>query len=694
MKPKFEPTEAGVEIIDPIERHRYQLTTNGPVSLESASTNQIGFPIDAAVAVTTGSITLPTTDHVLIRDSDKTMVAKVPPSEQADLSHGEYTLDISGPMKVYAKVDSPVYIYSDSEKTYISLADSTQVILSARSFHERPAGTITTTTDPVDVMAAISAFGSALKTTTPERTYPTLRGHPPRLEIGDELYIPDKFDQKETGIRIEIPATLRNTFVVAPLAYYLGADVVPGTSPELITESNYRYSFDCEDGFDTAVKRILRQVFFLDCVVRTEGTTPFPLHERKMVESVLEFEPEVAYDQPLVQRVETFLEIPYSTLQPYLPDWQLETRFEPTAEYIEFLPFVTNDLAVVKVQDEPDDPSVPDPTAKKAINEFTRDSSDFVRSASSHNIRGNKTISTSNNPPQLPSIQQSWTGIDGTEITSTAPLVAYESSIGRTPKDGPIEIEVICNDPDMRAELESVNGTYGTRKELPFETTIHYELTTSALAEVLARDSDFLHYIGHIDTEGFQCSDGKLNAATVDTVGTKAFLLNACQSHEQGLHLIKAGSIGGIVTLGNVINSGAVSIGSLIAQLLNLGFPLYGALDIARQESVVGQQYRMVGDARTTIAQSETRIPNACLVNKRKSGISVDIVPYISADMRRGGVFSPYLDPVELYNVVPNSITDISVTNTQLEKFYKEGKFPVLLNGKVRWSNELLSTNV
>ncbi|WP_226040101.1 hypothetical protein [Natrinema sp. DC36] len=622
------------------------------------------------------------------------MVAKVPPSEQADLPHGEYTLDLSGPIKVYAKVESSAYIYSDSKQTYINLGDSTQVILGARSFHERPAGTITTTTDPADVMAAVSAFGSALKTTTPERTYPTLRGHPPRLKLGDELHIPNKFNRKETGIRIEIPATLQNTFVVAPLAYYLRADVVPGTNPELITESGYRYSLDCENGLDTAVKRVLRQVFFLGCVVRTEGTTPLPLHEREIVEPVLDFDPKIAYHQSLAERVKTFLKVPYSTLQPYLPNWQLETKFEPTAKYIKFLPFVTNDLAVVKIQEESNDPSLADPVAEKAINEFTRDSSDFVRSASSHNIRGNKTISTPSNPPHLPTIQQSWTGIENAEITSTAPLVAYENSIGRTPKDGPIEIKVVCNDPDMREELKSVNGTYGTRKELPFETTIHYELTTSALTEVLAKESDFFHYIGHIDAEGFQCSDGKLNAATVDTVGAKAFLLNACQSQEQGLHLVKAGSIGGIVTLGNVVNSGAVSIGSLIARLLNLGFPLYGALDITRQENIVGQQYRMVGDARTTIAQSETRIPNVCLVNDGKEEIRADVVPYISAEIRRGGVFFPYLEPVDLYSVIPHRIEDIIVTNSQLEDFYNEGEFPVLLNGGVQWSDELLSDNV
>ncbi|WP_255291413.1 hypothetical protein [Natrinema sp. CBA1119] len=597
-------------------------------------------------------------------------------------------------MKVYADIDSSVFIYSDNDQTYIDLDESTQVILGARSFHERPAGTITTTNDPEDVMAAVSAFGSALKTTTPERTYPTLRGHPPRLEIGDELQIPDEFAQTGTGIRIKIPPTLQNTFIVAPLAYYLDADVVSGTNSRLVTKSGYKHSLDSGRNLETTVARILKQIFFLDCVARTEGTTPLPLYEREAVESVLTFDPEVAYDQPLVKRLETYLEMPFASLQPHLPSWRLETQFKPTAEYIKFLPFVTNDLAIIKIQEEDASLSSFNSTAKKSIKEFTRSSEEFHRSASSRSSRGNKTISESKSPPTETTIRQLWAGIDGSEITSTAPLMAYENNIGRAPKDGPIEIEVICNDPDMEEELKGVNGTYGAREELPFETTIHYELTTSDLTDVLTRDSDFLHYIGHIDEDGFQCSDGKLNAATVNTVGAKAFLLNACQSHEQGIHLVKAGSIGGIVTLSNVPNSGAVSVGNLIAQLLNLGFPLYGALDIARQESIVGQQYRMVGDARTTIAQSEIGIPNICLVNEIEDGTVVNILPYISAEIRRGGVYSPRIEPVNRYKVVPHEIPDVSVTDPELKKFYEEGQFPVFCNEEIWWSDELLDDSL
>jgi len=474
MKPKFEPTEEGIEIIDPIERHRYQLTTNEPVSLESASVDQIGFPVGSVVQFTADSIKLPSTESVLVRDSNGMMIANVSPGEQDTFQSDEYTIDLSGPLKVYACVDSQVQIFSDGEQTYVNLDDKTNVILGARSFHERPAGTITTTSDPTDVMAAVSTFGSALKTTAPERSYSTLRGHPPRLKIGDKLHIPEKFSQRDHCIQIEVPATLRHTFIVASLAYYLGADVVPGSSPQIVTEQGYTYALNDLDSLESSVKRILKQVFFLDCVVRTEGKTPLPSHERQVVEPILNFDIKELHDETLSERIKTYLEIPYEKLELYLPDWRFNTKLEPTIDYIGFLPFIANDLAIVSISGDNTEPTPPEPIVEQAIEDFTRN--DFVRSIQSPSTRGKKSETSSLDSPQLSTIQQSWTDINNSEIVSTTPLTAYQNNIGRTPKDGPIEIEVVCNDPDMREELESVNGTYGTREELPFDISVHYDL--------------------------------------------------------------------------------------------------------------------------------------------------------------------------------------------------------------------------
>ena len=103
------------------------------------------------------------------------------------------------------------------------------------------------------VMQAVAAFSSALKTTSAERSYPTLRGHPPTVELGDRLHIPDELSSPETGITIELPATYAAIYAAAPLAYYLGADLVPGEEPLLRTDTGSEYALDAAGDFDVSV---------------------------------------------------------------------------------------------------------------------------------------------------------------------------------------------------------------------------------------------------------------------------------------------------------------------------------------------------------------------------------------------------------------------------------------------------------
>ncbi|UTF54710.1 hypothetical protein [Natronosalvus rutilus] len=609
------------------------------------------------------------------------------PTTQTFLDEGTYTLELSTPFKMYINVDSSIHVYFDSDRTHISLNDSTEVHVGVRSYHTRPAGTITTTSDPADVMAAVSMFGSALKTQSPERSYPTLRGHPPALQLGDELRVPEQFEQPDTGVLIEVPPKLRNIFIVTPLAYYLGASITSGSAPRLRTKSGFSYSLDRNPGFEATVERVLKQVFFLDCIVRTEGTTPVPLHERKAVEPTLEFDLADIYDEPLAEQLEAYLGVPFSILEPHIPEWRLEAHLDPTADSVEFLPFISDSLAAIRVKDnEQNDVNQPQEQIE-AIKSFTR--GDFVRSADTS--RGREHTSSSKHVDQqaLATIEQVWRHDRSAQITSTTPLSAFQHNIGREPRDDPIEIEVICNDSEMRKELEEVNGIYGDREELPFQVTEYYDLTSGELEEVLSRDSDFLHYIGHIDEGGFQCADGKLPGTAVEHVGAKAFLLNACQSHDQGLHLVEAGSIGGIVTLGDVINSGAINVGSAIARLLNRGYPLHAALELARKKSLVGQQYRLVGDGTTTIAQSETGYVNVCHLEKNGCRYDISLETYVASVSRKGSIFSPYLEQVKDYFLMPGMIGPFTITIEEMSQYLQLEEMPVITNNKLCWSNDL-----
>ncbi|WP_312911602.1 hypothetical protein [Natronosalvus caseinilyticus] len=678
MKPTFEAVDGGLEIIDQIERHRYRLTTHESVSPEPVSDDCLQYPVDSAVEIEVESVTLPTNDLVYVRDETGAMVHEVRPGEQQLLPEGAYTLDLSTPFKIYLHFKSSMHIYADSQQTHITLDDATRVIVGTRSSHTRPAGTITTTEEPADLMEAVTAFGSALKTTTPERSYPTLRGHPPALELGETLSIPNGFDRPETGIQIEVPPSLENVYVVAPLAYYLGAEVISGEASRVTTDAGLSYSLTSDGGFEETVERLLKQIFFLDCIVRTEGMTPVPLHERQAIEPSLPFDLEQVYEQPLPKQLEKYLSTPFSTIEPVIPEWRLEVHLKPTSESITFLPYIANDLAIVQIQ-QTNRASPEAPVQREAIQEFTRGVS-TSRGAEKPDIHAQV--------HDIPTIEQHWKTDDSTTLISTTPLSAFTHSIGREPREDPIEIKVVCNDSEMKDELETVNGIYGNRDELPFNVAEYYSLTRDELRDVLAKESDFVHYIGHIDREGFQCSDGKLSGTTLEKVGAKAFLLNACQSRNQGLHLVEAGSSGGIVTLGDVINSGAIRMGSMIARVLNRGYPLYAALDVARRKTLVGQQYRMVGNGLISIAQSETGPPNVCIIEKKGSRADIILDTYETSELRKGTIFVPYVESNDSYFLTSGKAGPFSLTESELSQFLDLEDVPILYEGEIQWSKD------
>ncbi|MDQ2050963.1 hypothetical protein RBH26_10780 [Natronolimnohabitans sp. A-GB9] len=606
------------------------------------------------------------------------MVAEVRPSKQVSLPENEYTLDISGPLKVYAYIESSVYIYSDSERTYITLDESTRITFGARSYHRRPATTITSTAEPTDVMKAISAFGSALKSTTPERSYPTHRGHPAAIEMGDRLIIPEAINQPKTGIQIEIPPELGQIFVITPLAYYLGAKVVPGKEPQLTTEDGFTYNLEREDTLEETVEQTLKQVFFLDCIVRTEGHTPLPLHERQIVEPMLEFDICSIYNKKLFEQLEIYLSVDFERVEPYFPEWRLKTYLPPTPDAIEFLPYVTDDLAIIKVQKQ---------RKKSASVTQTEAIEDFLRTG---NTRTSRTRKLPTDQTGISTIQQSWSSASSSNITSKTSLSAFQHSVGRSPREDPIEIEVVCNDTEMREELETVNGVYGVREELPFDVSLRYDLEISELEKTLTKNIDFFHFIGHIDEDGFQCTDGKLDVASMEKVGAKAFFLNACQSYDQGLHLVESGSIGGIVTLNDIVNSGAIKVGSEIARLLNQGFPLYAALDVVRKDNIISQQYIISGDGMTTIAQSETGPPFVCLIDREEDDFVVRMETYTTTGLQKGSLCIPYLEENDVHFLTSGESGPFISSEKQLSNFFEMGDFPVIVNGSLNWSSEIL----
>ena len=696
----------GLEIVDRVEQLRYQLHTPEAVSTTPVSTGKFHFPVGRGLRMRTWEFVLPSVVSVFVRDGDGNMVSEIEHLDSESLGPGEYILELSTQIKTYIEVEGPVEITADLLEVRFEFAEETAVDIGVRSRHNRPAATITTTTDPVEMMLAIGSFGSALKSTSPERSFPTLRGHPPAVELGDELDVPPSVDPPETGVTLEAPPAYDAIFPLASLSYYLGADFVPAQRPRLVTDDGFAYAFDYPEGYEDDVARVLKQVFLLDCLARTEGFYAVNLHERNALDAQLDLDWAALYDAPLAERLEPYLSVPYAVLAEHVPEWRLTAHVEPTPDTVEQLPFVVDDLAVVRTVDteqwsssSPDLRVAADGAGEDVLTRSASPSESMSepaedpvsRSVSSTTQRDDTTYVEFE---EADSLEQAWLG-EGVPVGASKLIpAAFHNRLDREVTAGDIAITIVLNDDRMAEERDLVDSAYGDRQNLPFDVTVRRDLTVEQLREELRKDRSFLHYIGHTDEEGFECADGKLDVSSLDQTGIDAFLLNACKSYQQGVNLIEAGAIGGIVTLSEVFNEGAVRMGETISRLLNAGFPLRAALTVARDESILGGQYIVVGDGGMTVTQSASRAPFFLEITPLGDDYSMSIQTYPTDNAGIGSISIPHLENVNKYSLTSNKISALHLTQEQLQQFLEMGKMPVQTDDGLFWSSELLSTEL
>ncbi|WP_396612905.1 hypothetical protein ACH9L7_06465 [Haloferax sp. S1W] len=661
------------------------LRTPTPVTPTLADETRFWFPTDAAVCIETSGFETTGPREIIVRDSFGTMVAQAGHGEDIELEAGTYSLELFTSVKAYIQVTSSLRIEANTDRTKVEFSDEVPVYVGARSYHRSPAATITTTDDPRDLMRAISTFGSALKTTSVERSYPTLRGHPPLLEVGDKLDIPTGIEPPDTGVVIEVPPKLEYIVVAAPLVYYLGAKLEPGQTPRIVSD-DFVHELDTPQGFEAEVERVLKQTFFLDCVTRTEGYYQVDLHERSAVETRTDLDFTELYHADSGERLGSYLEISFDTLSDLMPEWKLTTHVQPRSSSLELLPFVTDDLAVVKT------PQVRTVTADEfvaeSVNDFLRDET-FTRSTSTSSDPVQDTFIK---PERAESAEQAWIG-DGAPVGASKPTrEAYKNRLTRTAKEGAIDIVVVCNDPEMSTEGDVVDEVYGSRAELPFDVTYHEQLTTDELQQVLSESNDFLHYVGHIDDDGFECADGKLDAKAVDSTGADAFLLNACRSYEQGLSLIDSGSIGGIVTLDDVLNVSAVEVGGVLAQLLNMGFPLQTALNVVQRNSDINQPYTIVGDGEVSISQTASGMATICEVETVDKCYELTFKTYPTVESNIGALVKPAVAHNDEHYLLSSDEAVFELDREELEHFLQLEQTPVFYRSELYWGCEFLDS--
>ncbi|PSQ19083.1 hypothetical protein BRD00_02220 [Halobacteriales archaeon QS_8_69_26] len=698
---RFEPTGAGVAVVDPIEGRRDVLRTRPSVDPEPVPTESVPAPVGAAARVELDRVGVGRIALVIVRDAaDWTTLAHLEENGTETFPPGEYVVEVSGPIKLYLHVEGGFTVSTD-EETRFEFGSGAAVTLAARSNHNRPATTVTTTDDPEDLMAAISAFGSALKTTTPERSWPTLRGHPPLVEVGDERSIPGELVPPSPEVRLVVPPRVEFVYPVAPLAYYLGARVVPGATPRIETDEGFEYPLGAgpspdEREFERRVERTLRRVVFLECLARTKGLTQLPLRERADVEGRIDVDLDALYDLDPAPRLRRILSVSHESVADRIPDWELASHLAPDPQQAELLPYLVADLALVRTRSGGTAAANVDRTESDQLaelNELLRNEDEVLLRSSGSVVRGDDATDLDRDYVQFHDgesdgiLEEIWAG-DATPIgASHTTQEAYRNRLRREPSDPPIDVAVVCNDPEMAAELGTADIYDG--EDLPFDVRIYRDLSTAALRTLIEhQETDFLHYIGHANTEGLRCSDGRLDLGTLTKTGVNAFLLNACQSYEQGLSLIGAGAVGGVVTLDPVPDRVAALVGETMARLLNAGYPLRSALRVVRDEFVIGNDYLIVGDGGIVVGQSS--VAPIYSLGRVDSDTFTFQAKWYPSNTGVGGVATCHLEEIG-YHLLGNSSPEITVDQEKLENFLYREEVPIRVKGvsDLCWSSEL-----
>lgn len=663
-----------IDVVDRVDRKRIQFQTENSSELSATVTERFLFPIDAAVRFQAGRMTVADLSPVFIRTDTGELVEELISDDRATLAKNSYVVEMSGVVKCYIEFTGAFTAEVTTDGATFLFDPETELFLGARSHHERPATTVQTSSDPTDLMRAISTFGSAMKTMSPERSFPTLRGHPPRIELADAFHAPPGLQPPCPEISIGVRPVLNELFAAAPLAYYLGAHVVPTESPSLAINGETCVDFDRFETVSDGLNRTLSHVFTLDCLVRSAGLYPMELREQSIVEGSFDLDLDALYHRSPNDRVRDYLAIPFEPIAAVAPPWHQCAHFIDHPRSVVALPSQVNRLAQIRVHSlgNHTDVSVESPSLVGEID---------PRSLTPPLDQG----------APFPG-EHRWIGPGFVRGCTTTRLDWYDGPVDRDLSDGDLSVAVVCNDNEFSHEVDVLQEMYGTKAAVDLDVTIFEDLTCDELAEVLSSSFDFLHYIGHLKADRFVCNDGNLDPYDIDTVGVSSVLLNACSSYRVGCALIDQGALAGIVTIGDVIDRSAAWMGLTLGRLLNIGYPLESALTLIRSESLVGDDYLVIGDGRSSIVQPRL-LPLLVEIETDDSQVCIQTTMISTDQMGFGSLTIPLTPGERTYSLISKTRDTTILNPDDLYDYLTSEELPVRLDGELRWSSEVVKTD-
>ena len=579
---------------------------------------------------------------------------------------------VATPVRTVLRFDGPATVAKpDLDAVVVNFPEPTPVTVGFRA--ARPRASITVPSTPAGVATALTAMATSHYTESPDRSFPTMRTHPPTVTFGEEEALPPSTrDPSFAGPRPEVvvPPELDTLLGAAPLAHYVGARVEtePGATPVLRADGEWPL---VNEAGDLTAAAALRRVFHLDCLVRNAGPHGTDLAETRLLDR-LALDPEAAYPLPMAERVDRYMTVDYEAVAGELPEWHLSMYLRPDYDSVRTLPYL---LANVPQVFAPEAEPLPDAEwLQRSLDDF---------------LRGRDSVSVDLSKPALGSGRTHGWLADSAPIDVFKALPeAYENRARYRDRAGePVSVVAVVNDPEMSWEGDAAAEVYRKRAaELDVDVTVRERVRADELAALFEASHDLIHFIGHCEPAGLVCPDGHFAAAELSESNAQTFFLNACGSYYEGLDLIRRGSVAGGVTFNRVLDGNAALVGTAFARLLINGFAFERALSLARRRVMAGKDYVVVGDGTHELTEKTGRPLTSLEVEPVGEGYRVVQDAYTPS--AHGGVYRSHLETDDVSHLC-GTRREFVVSASRLREFLSRGVMPVLYEGDLRWSPEL-----
>lgn len=472
---------------------------------------------------------------------------------------------------LYARFEAAVSMTKRPDDTWLlDFPHPTPVSFAVRDTSDRPRGVVTAASTPEGVAEALSTLSAGLRTTTPDRSFPSLRHHPPRIELGDSTAVPGSVRERvpETGIELCVPGRIGALLSVAPLAHYLCASVTVGHDRPVLRAPavGLEHTLPPAPGLSTAASELLERVFWLDCLARNGGPHGVDLVDVEQArEAGLDPDLDALYDASPAERLRRYLELDFGAVADVFPRWQTAAVVEPAIENVTAVPRLAFELAKIYT---PESGAVSD-----------------------------RSVGDGSVPPTEPPSTGPGGARVGCRVTpelSPDPLATTPDALQRFERDddgGPVRVVVIDAPGDAavdslvdRAELADA----GVRIER------HSAPTRSAVRAALAEPPAVLYHTAAGPTPGIECDDGPLEAAELPTPLADIAVLDTPDSVSVARELVGGNKAAAAVARCRDRGEGRVGVDPVrwLLQRVRVG----DALWLSRRYGETGTAATVVGD--------------------------------------------------------------------------------------------------